>query len=77
MATFTAEVRMKFGQRLKEDEGPSVVRRIQLAKDGSDSIADVKSKIAVKYICAECSSIQNFLPLWSLHTLLRLDDFSC
>jgi len=41
------EVRMKFGQRVQGSEGPNVTRRIQLKSDGSDSILEIKQKVAV------------------------------
>lgn len=49
MATFEVQVVMKFGQRVKTDKEDDqlVSRSIQLAIDGSESILDVKMKIAV------------------------------
>ena len=41
------EVRMTFGQRVQGSEGPNVTRRIKLEADGSNSILEVKQRVAV------------------------------
>jgi hypothetical protein len=41
------EVRMKFGQRVQGSEGPNITRKIQLKSDGSNSILEIKEKVAV------------------------------
>ena len=47
MATFQLEVRMTFSQRCDERVSDNTKRTLTLAKDGTDSILDVKKKIAV------------------------------
>ena len=47
MATFDAQIRMMFGQRNTDEQGRAVRQYIKLRRDGSDTVADVKSKIAV------------------------------
>ncbi len=49
MATFEAQVRMMFGQRATDDQEPAVRQYIELRRDGSDTVADVKAKVAVRF----------------------------
>ena len=39
---------MMFCQRASDDQVPSVCRYIQLRRDGSDTVSDVKAKVAVR-----------------------------
>ena len=47
MGTFETVVCMTFGQKASNSEDPTTRTTVPLAKDGTDSILDVKSKIAV------------------------------
>lgn len=63
MATFDAQVRMIFGQRATSEQGPTVQQYVKLRRDGSDTVADVKAKIAV------CSAITSADHLLDMNTL--------
>ena len=47
MATFDAQIRMMFGQRATDELGPTTRRYIKLRRDGNDTVAEVKDKVAV------------------------------